>query len=101
MREQNPIVKWENGQGNISDVCDLLIRLVILLICLLLQQLKAAGRACAQSAGGPPNLMVVRSYTLICGIIPMTTMIQIILPEGGNDIYTAVKQCVPRSYVVA
>ena len=45
--------------------------------------------------------MVVRSYPLIFGITPMTTMSQIILPEGGNDIYTAVKQCVPRSYVEA
>ena len=31
---------------------------------------------CAQKKGGPPTLIVV------------------ILPEGGNDIYTAVKQCV-------
>ena len=31
---------------------------------------------CASKKGGPPTLIVV------------------ILPEGGNDIYTAVKQCV-------
>ena len=31
---------------------------------------------CAQKKGSPPTLIVV------------------ILPEGGNDIYTAVKQCV-------
>lgn len=31
---------------------------------------------CAQKKGSPPSLIVV------------------ILPEGGNDIYTAVKQCV-------
>ena len=36
-------------------------------------QLKAAGAACAQKMKAGPNLMVV------------------VLPEGGNDIYTAVK----------
>lgn len=34
------------------------------------------GMECKQKKGAPPNLMVV------------------ILPEGGNDIYTAVKQFV-------
>lgn len=37
-------------------------------------QLRAAGAACAASMKAGPNLIVV------------------ILPEGGNDIYTAVKQ---------
>lgn len=40
------------------------------------QQLRAAGQAVQAKSGGPPNLIVV------------------ILPEGGNDIYTAVKQYV-------
>jgi len=40
------------------------------------QQLKAVGGECKQRTGTPPNLIVV------------------ILPEGGNDIYTAVKQYV-------
>jgi len=43
-----------------------------------LQQLKAVGIECKQKKGATPNLMVV------------------ILPEGGNDIYTAVKQFVIR-----
>jgi len=36
-------------------------------------QLKRAGKACVDQKGSPPNLIVV------------------VLPEGGNDIYTAVK----------
>jgi hypothetical protein len=39
-----------------------------------LQQLKRAGKACVDQKGSPPNLMVV------------------VLPEGGNDIYSAVKK---------
>lgn len=46
------------------------------LISFSLQQLRAAGGECKQKKGAPPNLIVV------------------ILPEGGNDIYTAVKQYV-------
>ena len=39
-----------------------------------LQQLKKAGKACVDQKKSPPNLIVV------------------VLPEGGNDIYTAVKK---------
>ena len=39
-----------------------------------IQQLMSVGIECKQKKGTPPNLIVV------------------ILPEGGNDIYTAVKQ---------
>lgn len=49
-------VRWENGQGNISN------------------QLYAAGADCFAEHKAAPNLFVI------------------ILPEGGNDIYTAVKQ---------
>jgi hypothetical protein len=45
-------------------------------------QLRAAGSACAAATKAGPNLIVV------------------ILPEGGNDIYTAVKQYVPLHYHV-
>lgn len=38
------------------------------------QQLKKAGKACVDQKGDPPTLIVV------------------VLPEGGNDIYTAVKK---------
>lgn len=38
------------------------------------QQLRKAGKACVDKKGSPPNLIVV------------------VLPEGGNDIYTAVKK---------
>jgi hypothetical protein len=41
-----------------------------------LKQLMAVGVECKQKKGAPPNLIVV------------------VLPEGGNDIYTAVKQYV-------
>ncbi|KAG6829528.1 hypothetical protein H0H92_004265 [Tricholoma furcatifolium] len=57
-----PMIKYENGQGSIS------------------QQLRAAGAAVVEEAYNAtgrregPNIIVV------------------ILPEGGNDIYTAVKQ---------
>lgn len=43
---------------------------------LIADQLRAAGAACAAKMKAGPNLLVV------------------ILPEGGNDIYTAVKQYV-------
>ncbi|KAF8958525.1 argonaute-like protein [Flammula alnicola] len=39
------------------------------------EHLKKAGKACVDAGKGPPNLIVV------------------VLPEGGNQIYTAVKQC--------
>lgn len=55
VRDTNPLVSWQNGQGRISE------------------QLMGVGMECKQKKGAPPNLMVV------------------ILPEGGNDIYTAVK----------
>lgn len=41
------------------------------------KQLRSAGATCAAKTGGPPNLIVV------------------VLPDGGDDIYTAVKQYVP------
>jgi eukaryotic translation initiation factor 2C len=53
--DTQPLIFWENGQGNISD------------------HMRKAGKACVDQKGGPPNLIVV------------------VLPEGGNDIYTAVK----------
>jgi len=40
------------------------------------EQLRSVGSECISKHQHPPNLYVV------------------ILPEGGNDIYTAVKQCV-------
>jgi len=53
--DDTPIIKWENGQGNIG------------------QQLRNAGAECAARSGGGPNMIVV------------------VLPDGGDDIYTAVK----------
>ncbi|KAI0921048.1 hypothetical protein AcV5_001233 [Taiwanofungus camphoratus] len=55
VKERDPIVKYENGQGNIAA------------------QLRAAGLASNEKNKGFPNLIVV------------------VLPEGGTDIYTAVK----------
>jgi len=55
VRDENPLIVWENGQGNISD------------------QLRQAGSQVAARHKMGPNLIVV------------------ILPDGGNDIYTAVK----------
>ncbi|GLB35650.1 putative argonaute family protein [Lyophyllum shimeji] len=55
VKEEQPLIKWENGQGRIAE------------------QLRNAGAECARKNGGPPNLIVV------------------VLPDGGNDIYTAVK----------
>ena len=40
------------------------------------EQLRGVGVECVSKHGHPPNLYVI------------------ILPEGGNDLYTAVKQCV-------
>ncbi|KAM6501034.1 hypothetical protein JOM56_004048 [Amanita muscaria] len=55
VEDRAPIIKWEQGQGNISN------------------QIKAAGGDCAKKRGAGPNLVVV------------------VLPEGGDDIYKAVK----------
>ena len=38
------------------------------------QHMRKAGKACLDQKGSPPNLIVV------------------VLPEGGNDIYSAVKK---------
>ncbi|KAF8635579.1 hypothetical protein AX15_000229 [Amanita polypyramis BW_CC] len=53
--DNNPIIKWENGQGDIGT------------------QISAAGSECVRKKGGPPTLVVV------------------ILPDNGDDIYKAVK----------
>ncbi|KAG5651697.1 hypothetical protein H0H81_007756 [Sphagnurus paluster] len=58
VQEENPLVKWENGQGNIAN------------------QLRAAGGECARKNGGRGG----------------PTLIVVVLPDHGNDIYTAVKQ---------
>ncbi|KIJ70038.1 hypothetical protein HYDPIDRAFT_35479 [Hydnomerulius pinastri MD-312] len=55
VNDTNPLVTWQNGQGNIAD------------------QLRAAGNECFQKTKQRPTLIVV------------------VLPENGNDIYTAVK----------
>ncbi|KAH9045384.1 argonaute-like protein [Lactarius pseudohatsudake] len=52
---QPALIKWESGQGNISE------------------QLRAAGGECHRRTRNLPTLVVV------------------VLPEGGNDIYSAVK----------
>jgi len=44
------------------------------------ETLKNVGYECISKYGGPPNLFVV------------------ILPEGGTEIYTEVKQCVFKIY---
>lgn len=55
VKDPNPIVRWENGQGNIGA------------------QLREAGKECMTKTGSPPSLIVA------------------VLPEGGTDIYTAIK----------
>lgn len=75
-------MKWENGQGNIGDVSAVIL---ILLHDLTLapKQLHRAGAECAAKSKGGPNLIVV------------------VLPDGGNDIYTAVKQYVPSCEIIS
>jgi eukaryotic translation initiation factor 2C len=74
-------VKWENGQGNIGDVRALILT-VLHDLTLAPKQLRKAGAECAARSKGGPNLIVV------------------VLPDGGNDIYTAVKQYVPFYKIV-
>jgi eukaryotic translation initiation factor 2C len=73
VRDPNPLISWQNGQGRISEVR---VHSVFMLVLTpsFIQQLMSVGIECKQKKGMPPNLIVV------------------ILPEGGNDIYTAVKQ---------
>lgn len=74
----NPVIRWENGQGNIADV-SLSLSLVIsesYTNFFVPQQLRAIGGQCKTQLGAHPNLIIV------------------VLPEGGNDIYTAIKQYV-------
>ena len=74
MNDTQPLIFWENGQGNIADVWFFSWNADVTLLSFP-QQLKKAGKACVDQKGSPPNLIVV------------------VLPEGGNDIYTAVKKC--------
>ena len=78
MTDTQPLIFWENGQGNIADVWFFFfswnIRDADVTLLSSHQQLKKAGKACVDQKGSPPNLIVV------------------VLPEGGNDIYTAVKK---------
>jgi eukaryotic translation initiation factor 2C len=77
VRDPSPLISWQNGQGRIAEVRLLSVLLFThVLNPSSLQQLMAVGVECKQKKGAPPNLIVV------------------ILPEGGNDIYTAVKQYV-------
>lgn len=69
------MVTWQNGQGRIADVSGgILGRLFESDSERLFQQLRAAGAECFQRTKQRPQLIVV------------------VLPENGNDIYTAVKQ---------
>lgn len=72
--DQQPLIFWENGQGNIADVWAFFWFETLLTLLSFPQQLKKAGKACVDQKGNPPTLIVV------------------VLPEGGNDIYTAVKK---------
>lgn len=74
--DQQPLIFWENGQGNIADVWAFFWFETLLTLLSFPQQLKKAGKACVDQKGNPPTLIVV------------------VLPEGGNDIYTAVKKWV-------
>jgi eukaryotic translation initiation factor 2C len=67
------LIKWESGQGIIAQVC----RLTLVLLVDGLpspQQLRAAGAECQRLSKSLPTVIVV------------------VLPDGGNDIYSAVKQ---------
>lgn len=67
------IVQWHNGQGRIDEVSGHGVSCVLATLnCA--QQLRRLGGECMQKFKELPTLIVV------------------ILPEGGNDIYTAVKQ---------
>lgn len=66
------VVKWESGQGNVSHVRHLTAYPILLVT--LPQQLRAACDECQEITKAPP------------------TLIAVILPDGGTDIYTAVKQ---------
>jgi hypothetical protein len=83
---KEPLISWENGQGRIHDVRVLTNRSRYQPIhddlAPPLQQLRNLGMQCRQKHGGMPNLILV------------------ILPEGANDIYTAVKQCVILSLLM-
>jgi eukaryotic translation initiation factor 2C len=65
------VVKWESGQGNIDRVRHLAAYIVN---ADLPQQLRAACEECQRKARAPPTLIVA------------------VIPDGGNDIYTAIKQ---------
>jgi len=70
----NPLVFNENGNGDVPKVSDLIPLHLPAIAKLPIQQLRAAGQKCFQQKGKPPSLVVV------------------ILPEGGDEIYTQVKQ---------
>jgi eukaryotic translation initiation factor 2C len=66
------VLKWESGQGNVGHVRHDTAYLTLLVTSP--QQLRAACDECQEITKAPP------------------TLIAVILPDGGTDIYTAVKQ---------
>ena len=76
--DTQPLIFWENGQGNIGDVCVFFFSCYIqdadVTLLTFPQHMRKAGKACLDQKGSPPNLIVV------------------VLPEGGNEIYSAVKK---------
>jgi eukaryotic translation initiation factor 2C len=73
VNDETPFIKYLNGQGRIGEVSDFSLPLGLSRIERVMKQLRGAGAEVAQKKGSPPDLVVV------------------VLPEGGNDIYTAVK----------
>jgi len=74
MEDRQPLIFWENGHGNVIEVSDSYQNIARCLSEIFFQQLKKNGHANFQRKKQPPSLIVV------------------VLPEGGNHIYTAVKQ---------
>lgn len=71
-----PVVKYFNGQGNVANVPPPFYPAIFTHG--LFQELRTTGLEAKTKFGRPPSLFVI------------------VLPENGNDIYTAVKQCVLR-----
>ena len=74
VKDKDPLIKYENGQGTIIDVRMLYSCYWLLPHSYTPQQLRNVGFAVKQSKGELPNLIFV------------------VLPEGAGEIYTKVKQ---------
>ncbi len=89
MNDPNPIIKWENGQGRISDV-SINRRSVILVLILFPLATPRRWTGMQRKVRDFPHLDCSRATRVRTrSFLPVFSHA---IDRGGNDIYTAIKQ---------